>query len=160
MIKETISRDVRTDLLYKEFSFDTRAEYVGLPSACAINSKADCLEDGSEWRLNGAGAWIEQPSIKKILTEIYDEMSQYPHDLSITVGAGTTLTVKRTSLGGAVADNTTFSESGIVYNRDALEITVLPEGSTVEVNGVLLEGTGYIVGTGSDIAVVSAVGGA
>jgi len=159
MIKETISRDVRTDLLYKEFSFDTRAEYVSLSVSCAVNSKAECLEDGSEWKLNGAGAWVEQPSAKKLMAELYDEMSQLPHELTITVGAGTTLTVKRTVLGGAVSDDTTFIGIGIVYHRDVLEITVLPEGSTVKVNGVLLEGTGYTVGMGSDIDIVSAAAG-
>ncbi|MHB1153573.1 MAG: hypothetical protein ACYCWE_20880 [Eubacteriales bacterium] len=124
-----------------------------------IKTGSTCRETDTrkEYVFNGT-AWDLQPSLKEILTEIYDEMSQYPHELTITVGAETTLTVKRTVLGGAVTDDTTFSGSGIVYNRDVLEITVLPEGSTVEVNGELLEGTGYMVGTGADIDIVSAVG--
>ena len=137
---------------YTALSGDAKPS-AGIPTGANLEE----TDTNKEYRFDGF-EWVEKPSVKKILTEIYDEMSQYPHDLDITVGAGTTLTVKRTVLGGAVADDTTFSGSGIVYNRDVLEITVLPEGSIVTVNGVLLEGTGYMVGTGADFLIVSAVG--
>ncbi len=67
MIKETISRDVRTDLLYKEFSFDERTENTSLPVTCAVNSKATCIEDGSVWKFNGAETWVEQVEKVKLL---------------------------------------------------------------------------------------------
>lgn len=79
MIKEVISRDFMTDIEYRKYDFDTRAEAASLPTATAKFSDACCLEDGSGWKLNGSGVWTELPDDPRKLYDALCEIEIQTH---------------------------------------------------------------------------------